>query len=289
MIRVLLIAALCAAGAGDGGEDRGGLFIVGGGARPPELMRSALEAAGWQPGDTVAFVPWASEEPEESVKYSTESFAAAGCSTVRGIAFPPTEEDLELLGRTKLIWFGGGDQTRLLAASRLAGLDPVWRAALDRGALLGGTSAGAAVMSATALTGDQRRAAEYSASYGNILTDNAIYTDGFGLLDALGFRAVVDQHFIARSRFDRALTALADRPGYEAWGIDEATAVWVHPGRCGGAPCTVAEVVGDGQVVRFHVPAAAPAPRDSLVRLTGVRLDLLAAGDTVAVIPGRAP
>jgi len=268
---------------------RGSLFIVGGGARPPELMRAALDAAGWLPGDSVAFVGWASEEPDSALFYSMRSFAAAGCSTLRGISNPPTQADLDLLGRTKLVWFGGGDQTRLIAASRAAGMDEVWHAALDRGALLGGTSAGAAVMSAKALTGDQRRVPEYSASYGNILTDNAIYTEGFGLLDAFGFRAIVDQHFIARSRFDRALTALADHPGYEVWGIDEATAVLVRPSRCGGSPCAVAQVVGAGQTVRFHTPCGHRPPLDSLVRLRGVFIDVLAAGDTVALTRAPAP
>lgn len=79
----------------------------------------------------------------------------------------------------------------------------------EKGAVIGGTSAGAAVMTATMLTGERRTAS------GRINEDpNAValrsteVTLGFGLLPG----AIIDQHFSRRSRDNRLVSAILDNP-----------------------------------------------------------------------------
>jgi cyanophycinase len=72
--------------------------------------------------------------------------------------------------------------------------------------VIGGTSAGAAVLSDPMITGG---------------TDVARTGPGFGLLP--GF--VVDQHFVARNRQKRLAGVIATNSGFVGLGIDEGTAV----------------------------------------------------------------
>jgi cyanophycinase len=83
------------------------------------------------------------------------------------------------------------------------------REALDRGGVVGGTSAGAAAMSRLMIR------------YGGT---SAVLGSGFGLLD----KAVVDQHFAQRGRYGRLLGVLDDHPELMGIGVDERTAAIVQ-------------------------------------------------------------
>jgi cyanophycinase len=123
-----------------------------------------------------------------------------------------------------IIWFGGGSQNLLM--DRLTRLDLVEaiRERYRMGAVVGGTSAGAAVMSAIMLTGAR----------------------GPGRTEAVGLglwpEVIVDQHYLARQRRPRLLAALKGHPRLLGVGIDEGTAVIVR-GRGGRF-----EVVGFSEV-----------------------------------------
>src|SRR5262249_33890985 len=106
-------------------------------------------------------------------------------------------------------WLGGGDQTRLAGAYRGTAVERELRRLLDRGGVIGGTSAGASVMSSIMITG------------GN---PQARIGTGFGLLPDV----VIDQHFENRRRQNRLLGVLSQYPRCLGLGIDEQTAVVVH-------------------------------------------------------------
>src|SRR5262249_49295532 len=108
--------------------------------------------------------------------------------------------------------------------------------------VIGGTSAGAAVMSSVMITG------------GN---PHAELSQGFGFLSGV----VVDQHFQNRNRKDRLLEVLDKNPGHLGLGIHEETAV---VGTGGGFT-----VMGE-QKVSFCLPARKSHP---------ARVRLLEAGD----------
>lgn len=247
----------------------GGLFIVGGGPRPVALMQSLVELSGIAENDTVCVLGWASSMPDTACFYAEASFLLAGHTAVRAIPYPPADDDRRALKGTKLVYITGGDQSKLVRRIDSAAVRELLLDAFLSGTHFAGTSAGAACMSETMITGDQLLQEDYTSRYGRLARKNAVYGKGLGLLQAAGISAIVDQHFIARSRYDRAITALWDYPGMEVWGIDESTAVWVQGKRV--------EVVGGGQVCRFHA-VEAPDEGAGLISGKGMVMDVLVAG-----------
>ena len=53
---------------------KGKLFIIGGGDRPPSLMRSLLTTAALGPNDYAVVLPMSSEQPDTSYYYFKEDF-----------------------------------------------------------------------------------------------------------------------------------------------------------------------------------------------------------------------
>src|SRR5882672_9188830 len=86
-------------------------------------------------------------------------------------------------------------------------------------------SAGAAVMSARMITGEERGLATEDERFRSIQAGRIATTNGFGFLT----NAIVDQHFIARKRSNRLFSAVLEQPQLLGIGIDESTAVIVGP------------------------------------------------------------
>lgn len=119
------------------------------------------------------------------------------------------------------VWLGGGDQTKIAEAYLGSAVERELFALLARGGVIGGTSAGAAILSKTMIAGGQ--------------TEPKMGT-GFDFLPG----SIVDQHFKARNRQDRLRKALTDHPGLVGFGVDEATALVVRGRRL--------QVFGNGTV-----------------------------------------
>jgi cyanophycinase len=85
---------------------------------------------------------------------------------------------------------------------------------------------------------------------------------------------IVDQHFVARRRFNRLMAAVIDHPSYVGVGIDEGTGVVVE-----GAAL---RVVGDGNVVVIDARRATvnPSRPGDASAATGVEMQVLAGGMT---------
>lgn len=237
-----------------GGE--GTLFIIGGGERPPHLLRDLL-ARMRTPGGLIAVLPMASEEPDTAAWYTHRQFLDLGHTHIK--TFNLTLADtvgskLDSMAAADMIYICGGDQNRFMEVAAHPAIRQKIKNAFINGTVIAGTSAGAAVMSKTMITGGQWLEPEYESTYSRLLAENAVYTEGLGLLE----HAIVDQHFIERSRYNRAVTALHDHPNMPVFGIGEATALVLSSAGM--------EVIGDGQVVLFE-PANLAA--DSLGRIGG--------------------
>jgi len=162
------------------------------------------------------------------------------------------------------IFMTGGDQKRLLAIIGGTALDAEMHAALKlRGAVIGGTSAGASAMSGHMLA--QGRV-ELHPEKGSV-----------SLGAGLGFlhKVVVDQHFSERQRLSRLLTVVAQNPYLQGIGIDEDTALVIERG-------VGIEVLGEGAVTIVdgrHMSTNLPdiANRET-PELIDVRLHLLPSG-----------
>jgi cyanophycinase len=195
-------------------EVAGTLVIVGGGNMPDTVRDRFLELAGGRKGRLVV-IPTASEVADTTRIYRSFSYwESQGLASVSMLNTrdPKKANDpsfVKPLTEATAAWLGGGDQTRLANAYRGTAVERELRRLLARGGVIGGTSAGASVMSSIMITG------------GN---PQARVGEGFGLLPDV----VIDQHFQNRKRQRRLLGVLEKHPRCLGLGIDEQTAVVVR-------------------------------------------------------------
>lgn len=152
----------------------------------------------------------------------------------QGGASDPAE--IARVRRAGLIWFAGGDQARIMAALVLPdGSDTPMLAAIRKrlaeGAVVGGTSAGAAVLGEhmigcgsadVALTAPVSRALADCAATDEAATGTPlVLTQGLGFLPGIVF----DQHFSQRGRLNRLIRAVAcvEAEAVTGIGVDEDT------------------------------------------------------------------
>lgn len=248
---------------------RGTLIIVGGGDTPYSVQKRFIDLAGGPGRARIAIFPMATTEFDEEAEEVLSEFRMMGAESVilnidRQQA-QSREMDSVLTAFTGF-WFLGGDQN--LLANSLLGTRALWtiERRYEQGAVVGGTSAGAAVMTATMMTGERRT------STGRINDDpNAVAPRstevalGFGLLPG----AIIDQHFSRRSRDNRLVSAVLDHPHLLGVGIDEETALLVRPDGHW-------EVMGNGHVKIYDARRAyVVTDDDATAGASGIRLHVL--------------
>lgn len=247
LARSLVLALLVAACASTPNETlppppSGHLVIVGGGGTPDAVIARAIELAGGGNARGV-ILPQASSRPEageESVVFWREK----GLVNVRAVDLADPEAARSEIEAANLIWFPGGDQSRLLAAIEEAGVGDAIRARYAAGAVVGGTSAGAAVMSPRMIVGGD------TADLTVVRAGSVELVDGLGLMPG----TIVDQHFLVRRRFNRLLSAVLAHPDLVGIGIDERTAIIVSG--------TAFDVMGEGGVLVLDARGTQPLPAE---------------------------
>ena len=264
---------------------RGTLFIVGGGPQPPALVQEFVRLAGGAAHAKIIVFAMASEDGRASGDEKADDLRKLGADA-RNVWVTREEANTDsiahLLDGATGIWFGGGDQVRLTRALKGTKTEAAIHARYRDGAVVGGTSAGAAVMSATMITGDERhpggvRPVKDSASYMTIARDNMIMTEGFGLLA----NAVVDQHFVRRKRSNRLVSVVLEQAVHLGVGIDESTALIVSPdGRW--------HVLGESVAVIYDARHAQITGAGRTLGATGVLMHVLPAGGSFDPGTGRA-
>jgi cyanophycinase len=273
------------------GGARGTLLIVGGGSQPPALVKRFVELAGGAGHARIAVLPMASSDAAETGRDKAEELRGLGADVfVVNVTRAGAESDsvVRLLGGATGIWFPGGDQARLTAVLANTAAIRAIHARYRDGAVIGGTSAGAAIMSDSMITGDQFRAGEdtsgyFGDDYPRIARRSIVIAPGFGFLHG----AIVDQHFIRRERNNRLLSAVLERPTLIGVGIDEGTALRIDPDGRWGVEGASAALVYDARSAEITPPGPAR------LGASGIRLHLLPAGSTfdprtgTAVLPRR--
>jgi cyanophycinase len=123
----------------------GAVVAVGGGGTTDRIVARTLELAGGKNARVVVLPQ--SSAVEGAGDSSVKMWFEAGAEAVTKVDFkdPGAKAALET---ATLIWMPGGDQNRFMKAIEGTGLDDVIRARHQAGAVVGGTSAGAAVLSA---------------------------------------------------------------------------------------------------------------------------------------------
>jgi cyanophycinase len=230
----------------------GSLVLVGGGGLPDSIRERFLELAGGKRARLVV-IPTASVKADGSEPLKSFAFWKAqdveSCTLLHTRKREQANDPkfIRVLREATAVWLSGGDQSKLVAAYRGTGVEREMHELLTRGGVIGGTSAGAAVMSSVMITG------------GN---PEAEVDTGFGFLPG----AVVDQHLMKRNRVPRLLGVLTMHPGYFGLGIDEQTAVVVQGRKL--------EVVGEAQV-RICYSACGQQMADVQVLRSGESADLV--------------
>ena len=250
---------------------KGNLIIIGGGDRGPEVMNPFIQLAGGEKSKIV-FFPMASETGDSYAGERIADMKKYGAGTVLHLNITKEQANsdsvLALLDGVTGVYFGGGDQVRLTRVLKGTRTEKRLHELYENGAVLGGTSAGAAVMSAIMLTGDEHRPTRDS-SWNKIEAENVITIDGFGFIDD----AIVDQHFLIRRRCNRLISVILEHPTKVGIGIDEATAIWVKPDH-------TFEVLGKSAVLVYDATSA-EVKRDATgygVRGADIRMSVLRAG-----------
>ena len=181
------------------------------------------------------------------------------------------------------VWFGGGDQVLLTKALLGTRVEKAIHERYEAGAVVGGTSAGAAVMSNPMLTGEERHPggvrppSDTTEHYMTIARDNTELVPGFGMIKG----ALVDQHFLRRRRHNRFISAVLDTPAHLGVGIDESTALIVHPDGHWSVMGESAASIYDARHAKI-TPAGAPVLGES-----GLILSVLPSGSSYYPATGK--
>ena len=110
--------------------------------RPGGIMLRALELTGRE-RPRVLLVLTASGDDHQYLSTMYSALSNASCDVDHLALFPQPNRSLaDSVGRADVVWVGGGSVANLLALWRLHGVDEAMADAWDRGAILGGVSAG---------------------------------------------------------------------------------------------------------------------------------------------------
>lgn len=280
---------------------QGSLVIVGGGLRASNqaIYQEFIDRSR---GRKIGIIPAASGKPTEAANTFRNTLISYGVESDRiqiiPIAWrddsttPDIEEStwrknawkdevVESISELGAIWFTGGDQSRITSAITDENAEPspaleTIRQVYAQGAVIGGTSAGAAIQSKTMILGgtslqafDHGTTQDYP---GMESQENGPLVIGKGL----GFftHGIIDQHFDRKARLGRLIVALLKNPWNQrfGYGIDEDTALVYD------ATKRRASVVGAGAVVAIN---ASHANRDAN-KLENIKVSVLGPGDQIA-------
>lgn len=269
---------------GPEGNPVGRLVIVGGGLQSENIPVYQAVLDGLEGEGPLCVIPTASGTPERSMDGYVSTFdSVGGPGTSRGILVTEdnpdaawSDETAEELAECGGFFFTGGSQDRVTRVFRPdGGTTPSFEAIRTRfldGAVVSGSSAGAAIMTDPMIAGGgSLEALEVGVTWEEA-GDGVWLTTGLGFMET----GIIDQHFLARGRWGRLMVTVLHGEGDGlGFGIDENTALVVEGDS--------ARVIGESGVIFLDARSAVRDPEGPGGR--GVRLFLLGRGDGVH-LPG---
>jgi cyanophycinase len=204
-------------------------LFVGGGALPETMYKEFLKLTG--PDAKLVVIPTASKRDIDGEK-NQELWQSRGFQEIRILHTNDREvassaEFIEPLRTATAVWFSGGSQSLIADAYIGTEVEEELYKLIQRGGIIGGSSAGAAILSRVMISGGSG--------------DQPKISTGFELLPG----AIIDQHFLKRNRLSRLSAAIKTHPGLIGFGIDEGTAIVVYDNEY--------RVVGKSYVMRIEL------------------------------------
>lgn len=232
---VLLVLTGVTLSAADHGPDKGTLVIVGGAMQDPAIVKRFIDLAGG-PDAPIVIIPTAGEADDEYGEYwsGLKQWRENGANQLtvlhtRDRTVADSEAFVKPIREARGVFFGGGRQWRLADSYLNTRTHKELTALLNRGGVIGGSSAGASILSSFMVRGDTK---------GNekMIGD---HTEGMGFLK----NAAIDQHLLRRNRQFDMLEVIDKHPQLLGIGIDEDTAIVVQGDRF--------DVIGKSYVVVY--------------------------------------
>jgi len=262
------------------GDERGWIVPIGGAEdkeHDPRILKRFVHVCGGSEADIVV-IPTASRLEDTGARYE-KIFTELGAARVTSLNFATRadgdrEDWLERIAYATGVFFTGGNQLRLstiLGGTRAAKMIRQTNAA---GVAVGGTSAGASILSEHMIA--------FGAEGGSPRADSVRLAPGLGLTN----RFIIDQHFRQRDRLGRLVSALAYNPFPVGIGLDEDTAAFIGPDNTLDVEGSGAVTVVDADGAEFS--SMAQADENDPVCLIGLRVHILVRGATFNLHTRRA-
>lgn len=250
---------------------KGTLMIIGGAEDKKQeciVLKRMIQLASKRKGEIILLTT-ATEEPERVFIQYSSIFSRLGVINIKAVHIKSRQDannpdNVLSISQASCVFMTGGDQLRITSIMGGTKSEQALYDAFDNGAVIGGTSAGASVMSETMITSGSDDDTPKKCTLK--------MAPGLGLLKDV----IIDQHFAQRGRIGRLLSAVAQNPHMLGIGIDEDTAIIIRDD-------AVLEVVGsqavtiiDGKHSDFtNVSELVP---DEILAFTNVKMHLLPAG-----------
>jgi cyanophycinase len=210
------------------------------------ILRKIVELCSKKCEPRIEIVTTASSIPNEVAGIYKKAFRKLGPIEIGHLKITNREQAdapkiLERIKQCSCVLFSGGDQLRL--CSVLGGtefIDIVRERYQNEHFVIAGTSAGAAAMSNSMISGGEEAKA--------YLKGKVELSIGFGFLQEV----IIDTHFDARGRFGRLVQAIAAQPGAVGIGLDEDTGVIVEKGHKLQAIGSSSVVIVDGSYINHN-------------------------------------
>ena len=217
------------------GPPRGSLIVAGGGELDREIWERFILLAGGEEAKIVVIPTAARDDDLPDGWRGHAQLRAAGIRDfvtlhTRDPEQAGVESFVQPLREASGVWLPGGRPWRLVDAYLHTLVHEELFLLLERGGVVGGTSAGASIQASLLIRGDRTT---------NRVVFSPDYPEGFGLLGPVA----VDQHLSARGREDDLWEIVRLRPDLLGIGLDEGTALVIQGNR--------AEVMGDGEVLIY--------------------------------------
>ncbi len=215
------------------GPAKGHLVIIGGGRTPPEMMDKFIALGGGKENGRFVIVPTSGGNfnADGTPRVYNEDAVLASWKNRLGMKnvsmlhthdpkIADTEEFVAKLREATAVWFDGGRQWNFVDSYMNTLTYKEFHKVLERGGVIGGSSAGASIQGEFLVRGDTK-------GPHIMITEEQNHLQGFEFLR----KSAIDQHLNTRNRWDDLIPVMEKYPHLLGIGLSESTGIVVSKDR----------------------------------------------------------